>query len=187
MNSDSTLKEFLSVRFTLGEAADSIQNAPEKSQLVPELFFLMQDKDAQIAFRSAWYLEMLVLQRPSLFTPYLKEFLTHYLSYQNLSVLRHITKILIFIQGSNSPIIWKTIYEDSLRTHKEEFVELHFSWLIDPDLPVAIRANCMDILYAFGKVESWIHQELKLSLIHIMEEPSPALFSRAKKIYKLLK
>lgn len=187
MNSITNIKEFLSVRFTLGEAADSIQYAPEDSFLALNLIHLLSDSDKQIGFRAAWFLEMLIFQRPILFTPFINEFFKVYFSQKNLSVLRHITKIFMYIQGSKSPEEWKIHLNNFLINEPERLVEIHFEWLININIPVAIRANCIDILFVLGKENPWIYEELKPTLSIIMQEPSPALFSRAKKYIQKLK
>lgn len=61
-----------------------------------------------------------------------------------------------------------------------------FEWLIDPSTPVAVLANCMDILYAFSGEFDWIREELGYQLVILMDRGSPALNSRGKRVFKKL-
>jgi hypothetical protein len=74
-----------------------------------------------------------------------------------------------------------------LAKNREQLVEITFDWLIDPETPVAVKVNCMDILFPFAKEQSWIKDELRSQVQFLLNDGSAALQSRGKRILKKLK
>jgi len=69
----------------------------------------------------------------------------------------------------------------------DTLIEGSFDWLIDPETPVAIQCNCMDVLCNLSEKEDWIADELRNILEQNLLSDSPALLSRTKSVLKKLK
>lgn len=74
-----------------------------------------------------------------------------------------------------------------INTHQEQIIETTFDWLIDPQTPVAVKVNCMDILLNFGKEQRWIPDELRSQVQFLLKDGSAAVQSRGKRILMKLK
>lgn len=138
--------------------------------------------DSQIAFRSAWLLENIFFACPEMFESILPEFLEHYAKQENKSGQRHYSKIGMEI---TKPI--QRLKLDIPIDKLEKLLEASFDWLIDAKTPVAVKCNCLDILYNLSGKESWIISELNNILEQNLLSNSPAILSRTKSILKKLK
>jgi hypothetical protein len=173
----------LSDRLFMKEVADFISSYPEKKQLIYPLLQLSSDRDQSIAFRASWYLEQVIFAQPESFTSALTDFLTRLPYQENHSVLRHFTKILMFVQNGKGPTEWVPIYQNA--DHKT-LTECHFEWLVAPEIPVAVKANCMEVLENLIEHEPWIKDELILQIQFLVDDGSPAIWSRGQKVLKRL-
>jgi len=133
--------------------------------------------DAQIAFRSAWLLEHVILEDHSRL-PQIYEKLISLLGQQkNWSCIRSYSKLLMLGTKAKTGI--------AVTSDEEELIIEHvFNWLIDKDCPVAVRVNCMDVLYALSSKHPWIKAELAAQINFLLQSPSAALASRGKRILK---
>ena len=61
-----------------------------------------------------------------------------------------------------------------------------FEWLINPHTPVAVRVNCMDVLYYMSPQFPWIKEELLAQIEFYLKDGSAALQSRGKGLLKKL-
>ncbi|HZG70744.1 MAG TPA: hypothetical protein VEY51_04330 [Chondromyces sp.] len=64
--------------------------------------------------------------------------------------------------------------------------EITFEWLINPETPVAVQANCLDILYNLSSHYDWIRDELVLQTEFLLKKASAAMQSRGKKVLRKL-
>ncbi|MFD1628264.1 hypothetical protein [Pseudopedobacter beijingensis] len=143
------------------------------------------EKEQQVVFRAAWLLEEIFMNIEDSFTIILKDFLLHYPLQQNQSAQRHYSKIAMRI----SNVAYIKRYQLSAAQLKP-LTEGSFDWLIFEDTPVAIKCNCIDILYNLSLVlanEKWIIDELLNILELNLLSESPALLSRTKRVLKKLK
>ena len=133
-------------------------------------------KESKIAFRAAWLLEQILFSSfPS--TDDLLLFLKYYPLQKHNSCRRHYTNImLLLVRKGHIPT--GSSLSDSINQTSE--------WLIDKKIPVAVRANCIEILYYLKNEEDWIEGELKLQIELLMKDGSAALQSRGKKYLTLL-
>lgn len=69
----------------------------------------------------------------------------------------------------------------------EPVVEKTFEWLICPRTPVAVRVNCMDILFNLKQEFPWIEEELKAQVTFFLHDGSAAMQSRGKAVLRKLK
>ncbi|HWK99320.1 MAG TPA: hypothetical protein VNQ55_05215 [Parapedobacter sp.] len=145
-----------------------------------ELHDLCYDVDhPKLAFRAAWLLEYIAVNYPDRFMLVMNPFLARLAHQKNPSCQRHFTNILIRLTRPKVP----TSYQRTLlSTDREQLVETVFSWLIDPQTPVAVQANCMDVLLNMSGEFEWIREELKLQIEFLLRDGSAAIQSRGKKV-----
>ncbi len=136
-----------------------------------------------IAFYAAYVLEHIAFRYPERFIPVFNTFISRLPEQKNLSCQRHFTKILMAITHPKAPEIYQEAYS---RVDRERLVETVFGWLIDPRTPVAVQANCMDILLYMSREFGWIREELKHQIEFLMRDGSAALQSRGKKVLEKL-
>lgn len=165
--------------------AELIALAEDPAIPAAQLLELCYDRsNAQIAFRAAWILEYLAVHDESRLLPVLPAFLVRLPEQENRSCQRHFTKILMWITDPKTP----ESYREFLRTaDKDSLVEVVFGWLIDPDTPVAVQVNCLDILFHLCSHADWIAEELETQTRHLLQNGSAAMQSRGKRVLKKLK
>lgn len=149
---------------------------------VPKLIDLTFHEKVQVAFRAAWLLEGVFLVAPAFFHPHLDNFLERFPTQSNSSAQRHFSKILLQLTGDKSP--YRNIVQHPFA---ESIIEAVFSWLINEQSPVAVKAHCISILANFSTAHQWVKDEL-LQTINFMEDQERFAFhARAKKIKQRLK
>jgi hypothetical protein len=79
------------------------------------------------------------------------------------------------------------VYYQLTYSDLENCLNTSFEWLINPKTQVAVKCNCIDIIYHLLEYEDWMLEELKLILEKNLLSNSPALLSRTKKILKKIK
>jgi len=132
-----------------------------------------------IAFRAAWILEYVASRYPHRFMEIFETFIGELPQQKNFSCLRHFTKILMMITGPQAPLDYVISYK---KINRERLAEVVFNWLINAETPVAVQANCLDVLYNMSNELSWISEELRLQIEFLLREGSPAIQSRGRKI-----
>src|SRR5690606_7363078 len=110
-----------------------------------------------------------------------KEFVAHYKFQKNISARRHYSKIAMSITRPRWIEFYKLSNEDI-----DNIIEGSFEWLIDESTPVAVKCNCLDVLYNLASYQDWILDELKPILEQGLVSDSPALISRTKGILQRL-
>lgn len=145
-----------------------------------ELHDLCYDVDhPKLAFRAAWLLEYITVNYPGRFMLVTDHFLARLANQKNPSCQRHFTNILIRLTHPKAP----TPYQRTLlSTNRDQLVETVFNWFIDPRTPVAVQANCMDVLLNMSGEFEWIRDELKLQIEFLLRDGSAAIQSRGKKV-----
>lgn len=138
----------------------------------------------RVAFRAAWILEYIAIHCPEKFLLIFDDFIQRLPEQQNFSCQRHFTKILMEITGPNLHRCYREAYA---RVDKEQLVSTAFEWLINPATPVAVQANCMDVLFNLTADFGWIRVELRDQIEFLLRDGSAALQSRGKKILHQLR
>lgn len=179
------LERFLSATLLDSKVAELVLLGNKTFLTVEEVYRLTFHKNQVLGFRAGWLLESIAESDPGRFAPVLPEFLSGLSGQKNLSCQRHFSKILMFVTDRKAP----ESYRNALAAaDREDIVETVFGWLIDPGTPVAVSANCMDVLYYFSKEFSWVGDELALQVECLMDRGnSPALHSRGKRVLKKLR
>lgn len=137
-----------------------------------DLIDLSFHPDGVLAFHAAWALENVFLAGSSPRTDW-EYFFKRYADQKNRSCQRHYTKIAIYFfekAATDADVDLEIVIERTLE------------WLADESTPVAVKANCIDILFALRKEEDWLAEELTFQLEFIVRNGiSAALQSRTKK------
>jgi len=175
------LESILSAALSKNRVAELVLEEKNKLLDIQQLYSLCYHPEQTLAFRASWILETIVLTHPEQLLPVIDKFLSDFPKQKNPSCQRHFTKILMCIQDNNaSPLIKEALAQ----ADREVLVSTVFDWLIDPDTPLAVLANCMDILYGFSEEFDWIQEALTYQLTQLMDRGSPALNSRGKRIFQ---
>jgi len=132
-----------------------------------------------VAFRAAWLLEYIAYRYPDRFSTVLPVFLQAMHEQRNVSCQRHFTKILMRVTSRSAPDVYRDHYRQADR---ERLVETIFGWLIDPETPVAVQVNCMDILFNMRNEFDWLGEELRNQIRFLMRDGSAAMQSRGRKL-----
>lgn len=133
--------------------------------------------DNQVSFRASWLLEHVCMQQPKLISQIYDSFIGGLPKQKHWGTIRSYTKIAMLATNRKTTII-RTVEQE------EVLIEQCFHWLIDPECPVAVVVNCLDILFNLRHRNPWIENELKAQIQHLLKKPTPALASRAKRILK---
>ena len=134
----------------------------------------------EVGFRAAWITEIVAHTFPAQFDEHVDEFVEAYIILKNQSAQRHFTKI--FMELTNG----KRIQIHRLLPAVETIIETTFEWMINPQTPVAVKVNCMDVLYNLKETDRWIADELRAHIEFQLKDGSAALQSRGKKVLKKL-
>jgi len=160
------------------------QIATKQAKAVRDLIDLTFHPEEKIAFRAAWILENVYINNSAGFVPFVTYFLDHFSRQNNLSARRHFGKILALLTKKNALPAIKAILE---KYQTEELVETTFAWLIDDQVPVAIKSHCLNILANFCPKHPWVKEELLQTMDYLVDKESIAFFAKVKQIRKQLK
>lgn len=172
--------EIFSAIYTQYQVADFSLDILQGLSLIDLLELSMYQEDRQLAFRSAWIFETIVLKDKGLLDKNTSSLLIQNLStLNNWSCARSYTKILMYLTSS------KATYMQLTEVEYEVITDVSFSWLINPSCPIAVLANCMDILDQLSVKYPWIREELDTQVEYLLRvNPTPAIKSRSLKILK---
>lgn len=154
-----------------------VQDVIITPEFIPVLIEMSISAEEKAAGRASWTLESLQLQSPYSFFPFIPDFLKHYPQQSRDTCKRHFTNILCRLTEAGQ-IIGK---QDT-----GPLIEASFRWLSDPASPVAVLVNCWSVLCLLRREQEWISHELALLIEHRLQNPSPAIRARGKKILSLL-
>jgi hypothetical protein len=150
--------------------------ASANAHSVGELIKLSMAPDYEVAFRAAWILEQIAFAYDQEFHQVIPEFTAAYVKLNNESCQRHYTKIMMRLSQPGNIDYQLSVVD------LEPIVEATFEWLISTNTPVAVRVNCMDILYNLRKKYDWIAEELAEKIQFQMRDGSAALQSRGRRV-----
>lgn len=136
------------------------------------LFELNGHMDKKIAWRSAYIIDMVHDYNPSAIAPLIKEIANTTPSVINHSIKRHYCRILA--------------QHDLSELADGNLVDACFSWLRQEDIPIAVKAHCMMILYKLCETYPEMIPELKVHLEDLIPHGSKGEVNRAKQILKQL-
>lgn len=136
------------------------------------LFELNSDSNPKIAWRSAYIIDMIHDYNRDSIRPYIKWIADAVPDVKNHSIKRHYCRIL-------------TQYDLS-EIADGRLVDACFEWLQKQDIPIAVKAHCMMILYNLCESYPELIPELKVVLENLLPYGSKGEVNRAKSILKKL-
>lgn len=144
-----------------------------------DLIDLTFHAEKKIAFRAAWLLENLFLQRPDCYLNDVEYLLSvfPYVKYQ--SCQRHYAKIAMHI---TAPKVLPALKAKLSNLDLEPTVNQCFEWMIDPAVLVAVKAFASEALFNLRLRYPWILEELPEQLEYLMRDGTPAIQSKGKKL-----
>ncbi|WP_293299427.1 hypothetical protein [Pedobacter sp. UBA4863] len=160
------------------------QNVAKEPNAIATIIAITFHPEEQIGFRAAWILENIYVDNPHGFVPFTTCFLDSFSLQNNLSARRHFGKILALLTKKNAPQEIKKILNEY---DTEKLVETTFAWLIDDNVPVAIKSHCLNILANFCVKHQWVKDELVQTMNYLADKESIAFFAKVKQIRKQLK
>lgn len=149
-----------------------------------DLIDLTFDRDDKVSFRGAWILENVYINRTEDFLPAASYFLDRFAKQDNLSCRRHYGKILALMTKKNAPKAIKEVLENY---NLDALIETAFAWLIDEEVPVAIKSHMLNILANLSAKQDWIRDELLQTMDYLVDKESIAFFAKVKQVRKQLK
>jgi len=138
----------------------------------------------EVAFRASWMLEYLYTHHPALFKPLVHDFLNKVPLQENLSCRRHFAKIVALLTAPKSDPVFAEVV---LNFDFDLLIDTLFTWLIDPETPVAIKAHCAQALAHLAFKQYWIKDELLQTIDYLVDQESIGFFGRARAVRKMLK
>ncbi len=182
LNKDQLLQQ---INATMGktkvlELTAILQHKNFKLRDLIELTFYDNKK---IAFRAAWLLENLFLQRPDAYITDLEYLVSSFPYINHGSCKRHYAKIAMHITAPQaSPSIKQQLFEIDM----EPVINQCFDWVIDPKVLVAVKSFATEALFNLRHRYPWIAEELSAQLEYLMRDGSPAIQSKGEKLLAYL-
>lgn len=173
------------IKFTISKAKvnELTKIAAEEGFSIKELIDLTFHQDDQIGFRASWILENVYINYVDRFLPYAVYFLSTFQQQDNLSSRRCFSKILALMTARKAPQSIKAIVE-SYET--AGLVDTVFGWLIDEQVPVAIKSHGLNILANLSSKHNWIKNELLETMDFLIDKESIAFYAKVKQVRKQL-
>lgn len=146
------------------------------------LLELSLSKNSQLAFHAAWVLESCLLDSNLLLEAYTDRLVLVIPGVQNNSVRRHLCKIFkTWLVGNQNKL---NGWIETRNSEVEGLIEACYGWLLSTDVPVAVRAHCLEILLILSNHYSWIAEELPNTLRLIQIDSTPGVNAMVRRIKK---
>lgn len=152
------------------EEAKRIAQSPRD---IAVLFELNRHPNRQVAWRSAYLLDLAHDVDQSILDAYLKRMMLLTPKLTNDSIKRHYLRILA--------------QHDLSETADGNLLDCCMKWLQNEETPIAVKAHCMQILYNLTKPYPELIPELKAVLENLLSFGSVGEVNRARKILSLLR
>lgn len=150
---------------------------------IADLLEISFHKKKEVAFRAAWILEYLMVNRPAEFALHIPSLLLLLPKQKNYSAMRHYSKIVALLTAKGADIAYKNLRQE---LDFEPVAEALFTWLVEPEMPVAIKVHCMQSLANLVPRYEWLREELLETVNYLVDVESIAFFARAKMVRKQL-
>ena len=135
--------------------------------------------DKNIAFRAAWILENLFLEKPEAYLENLDYLISRIKHVDKPSCKRHYAKMMMHITSPRAPAAIKQKLE---QIDLEAVVEQLFDWMIDPKVLIAVKVFASQALFHIRGRYPWIREELGNQIRFLMRDGTAAIQSRGKKL-----
>jgi hypothetical protein len=151
---------------------EALARAVIEQHRVEELITATLDHSREVSFRAAWTLENVMRLSPDSIVQYRDLFMQSYATLQHRSSRRHFSFIAIRLSLTRNLLT---------QPEKELLIEKTFGWLLDPEAPVAVKANCIELIYTLRDTDDWIAGELREIILRELQNGTPAIQSRGRK------
>lgn len=121
-----------------------------------------------LKWRSAWVFEEICLTQPSVLSFYLREIAGVFPKLEHVPSRRMLGHLLA-----------ESVIPEEF---EGEVLDAALKWLQDPEQPIAVRVQCMSIVYNLSKKYPELQQELKAILLYWYNTGSAGFKNRASKI-----
>ena len=118
--------------------------------------------------RAAWAISVITDTYPKLLMPYVGQIVGRLETFEHTGVHR-----LFLRYFQNIPI------PEEVEGH---LYDICYRWLLSREAPVAVKANCMQILYNIAQKEPELMRELLLILEELIDDESAAVRSRSRQL-----
>jgi hypothetical protein len=139
--------------------------------------------DKNIAFRAAWILENLFLQKPESYLVDMGHLISRIPHVKNESCKRHYAKIAMHITNPKTPLL---IREKLKEIDLEPIVDQLFDWMIDPKVRIAVKVFAAQALFNLRERYPLIKEELAEQIRFLMRDGTAAIQSRGRKLLSQL-
>jgi hypothetical protein len=147
------------------------------------------DTSYKFHHKAAWTLELVLEEDHTLLLPHIDQFTGSLHLLTNQSAIRPVAKICKWLAHSYIKKQNTACIEVLKRNNISQLVAANFDWLIG-EYKVASKAYAMATLYFFGQLTtsefSWIHPELKDTILQNSYKAQPAYLSQGSKIVGLI-
>jgi len=168
INWEKELSEIKSIK----ESANLAQQLSEQVKYINIFINIIKSTKSAIAWRSAWVLDIFERHNKKALLPYINQITEILLQTPHHGVQRHLTRIL-------SSIHPKYLTDGRI-------IDSCFNWLLNPNTPVAIKVNAMQIISNLCTVYPELKPELKTVILEGYKTGTAGFKSRANKILKKL-
>ncbi len=159
-------------RWLSGGFKEFARQVSESESDIKILFELNDSADEKIAWRSAYIIDMVHDYKKEAILPYLTRIAEKAPHVKNHSIKRHYCRILA--------------QHDLSELASGSLLDSCFEWLQMQEIPIAVKAHCMMILYNLCEEYPELIPELKAVLENLIPYGSKGEVNRAKSILKQL-
>jgi hypothetical protein len=145
--------------------ADILKTDPGQ---IPSLIKAISHKEARIAWRAAWVLDNFARKNYTMLEPYSNDLRIILLKTPLNGVRRHLTRIFCELPAAT--------YSDG------RIIDLCFSWINDSKIPVAVKANAMQMIANLCNIYPELTRELILTIENGYNTATAGYKSRARKV-----
>lgn len=141
--------------------------------LFTEIYKLIYCANPKLAWHAAWVIDHVSEADPSKLEAFIPEMIDQLPKLKSSSLKRHFTRMLASqkIPENQMGLLVDVLYN-----------------LLSPSEAIAVRANALQVLYNIALIEPALQAELiNVTEIILEEELTPGMFSKAKRVLRLLK
>ncbi|MFB9844905.1 hypothetical protein [Mucilaginibacter ginsenosidivorans] len=146
---------------------------------VHDLIDITFSENRDIAFRAAWLLENLFLQKPAAYIDEIEYLVSRIKDVKHPSCKRHYAKIMMHVTAAKAP---EAIRKKLEAIDLEPVVEQFFDWLIDAKVLVAVKVFAVGALFNVRSRYPWMAGELKDQIQFMLRDGTAAMQSRGRKL-----
>ena len=137
-----------------------------------ELMELLFHAKAPLPQRAAWVVTHLADKHPELCLPYIEQLITNLEKFDHTGIHRCLLRVIA-----------ETVVPESLQG---QLYDLCYRWLLDKHTPIAVKVNCMQILFNISEAEPDLKHELRLLIEEMIDHESAAIKSRSRYLMEKL-